>query len=70
MSLKYTYSPKDSHDKMRYNSTRRKRKVRPQLALDVYNSASPRISLNTELLIEMRRTTTGDVEKTAFIFSS
>lgn len=53
MSLEHTCSPKDSHDKMRYNSTGRKRKVRPQLALDVYESAIPLIRLNTELLIEM-----------------
>ena len=37
---------KGSHDKMRYNST-----GRLQLALDVYYSANPHISLNTDLLI-------------------
>lgn len=51
--LEYTCSPRDSQNKMRYNSTGRKKQVRLQLALDVYESATPHVSLNTMLLIEM-----------------
>lgn len=53
MSLEYTCLPKCSHDTMRCNSTARKGKLRLQLALDVFMSAIPHISLTTELLIEL-----------------